>query len=512
MVDFVLALRAAPFAEVVAAYVVPRPAAEAAQPPLSMRLYAALDRALLAEAPEALRPRPLEGIVPLALRPGGLEAAPEGARLADALLAELAENELDVVVALETGPLVAQGTPARHGLWSAEAPAEGDAFAPGFWEVLQGQEVTPATLWQVNGQRTPLYHAVTRTRPFSAHRNQEVYGREVAAALLHRLHALYAGGPLAPAPAPTVAAATPLDDAFGPLVQLVARNTREALRRLFKHDQWSIAYTFGEPGAWRAAQPRAPVFLHPPADRFWADPFPIVRDGRTYLFLEEFVYTNRPLQQGQGHISIAEIGPEGLREGPIPVLERPYHCSYPFVFTWRGELFLLPETALRGALELYRCTRFPDAWTLEAVLMPDTRAADATLLELDGRWWMFVSLEEGDAVDFDKLYLFYADTPLGPWQPHRGNPVKSDVRAARPAGRLFREGGALYRPAQDCSKRYGYAISINRITHLNPTRFAEVEVAKIYPDWAERLLAVHTFNEWGDLSVVDCRLSHPRLF
>ena len=43
--------------------------------------------------------------------------------------------------------------------------------------------------------------------------------------------------------------------------------------------------------------------------------------------------------------------------------------------------------------------------------------------------------------------------------------VKSDVRGSRPAGALFEWNGDVYRPAQDSSGRYGYAISINRIAN-----------------------------------------------
>ena len=34
-------------------------------------------------------------------------------------------------------------------------------------------------------------------------------------------------------------------------------------------------------------------------------------------------------------------------------------------------------------------------------------------------------------------HVFHADSPFGPFTPHRRNPVKSDVRSARPAGKLF---------------------------------------------------------------------------
>src|SRR5690606_24256465 len=115
-------------------------------------------------------------------------------------------------------------------------------------------------------------------------------------------------------------------------------------------------------------------------------------------------------------------------------------------------------------------------WTLEGVLLDDIHAADATLHEIDGRWWMFVCSSAKGQHNWDELHLYHADSPMGPWAPHRRNPVKIDVRSARPAGRLFATDG-LYRPAQDCSVRYGYATAINRIRALSPSEFREETVS-----------------------------------
>ena len=46
-----------------------------------------------------------------------------------------------------------------------------------------------------------------------------------------------------------------------------------------------------------------------------------------------------------------------------------------------------------------------------------------------------VGIEGGEA--HDELHLYSAPGILGPWKPHPRNPVKSDVRSARPAGRVY---------------------------------------------------------------------------
>jgi hypothetical protein len=99
---------------------------------------------------------------------------------------------------------------------------------------------------------------------------------------------------------------------------------------------------------------------------------------------------------------------------------------------------------------------------------------------------------------------------VGPWTPHRQNPIKSDVRSARPAGRIFERRGQFYRPAQDCSARYGYAVSINHILQLNPDTYQEAEVDKILPDWGPNVVGVHTLNQAGSVTVIDCLVRRRR--
>ena len=86
------------------------------------------------------------------------------------------------------------------------------------------------------------------------------------------------------------------------------------------------------------------------------------------------------------------------------------------------------------------------------------------------------------------------------------------MRGSRPAGGLFEWNDEVYRPAQDSSGRYGYAISINRITQLDHDGFQEETVSNILPDWSKGLVATHTISIAGDLTVVDCLIKRSRWF
>lgn len=274
-----------------------------------------------------------------------------------------------------------------------------------------------------------------------------------------------------------------------------------------RRDQWFVAYTIGRCQEMSESFHDVKLML-PPKDRFWADPFPIEHDGEYFIFIEEVEHRN-----GKGYISVIRMNPDGGWQQPVKVLDKAYHLSHPFVFRWQGEYYMIPESAANKTIELYRCRSFPLEWELEKVLLNDVQAVDATVAEIDGLWWLFTNVAAVDGASTnDELHLFYADTPLGPWVPHRRNPVKSDVRSARPAGALFRWKGALYRPAQDSSVAYGQAISINRVERLTPTEFVETEASKVLPLWHRNLSRNHTLNHAGALTVIDGLRQTRRLF
>lgn len=238
----------------------------------------------------------------------------------------------------------------------------------------------------------------------------------------------------------------------------------------------------------------------PPKDRYWADPFVYFRDDKHYIFMEEV-----PLKTKKGHIAVIEIDKDGTTKPPITILEKPFHLSYPFLLEWEGELYMIPESSQNQTIDVYKCTRFPDKWEHYKTLFDGVQAADTTLFQHNGKWWLFVNIRAYSGYpNWDELFLFYADHPFSDqWVSHPKNPVISDVRRARPAGKIFKSDGLIYRPSQNCSKRYGYGLKLNQIVTLNETEYKEVEVSSIEPLWDKKIKSVHTFNFDHGISVID---------
>jgi hypothetical protein len=238
-----------------------------------------------------------------------------------------------------------------------------------------------------------------------------------------------------------------------------------------------------------------------PGDRFYADPF-LVPDGeRLWLFFEDAERAS-----GKGVIRCADVCSDGSLGESHVVLDRAYHLSYPFVFRWDGAWFMLPETSGSRSVELWRAVQFPWQWKLERPLLEDVHAVDPTLVEHEGRLWLFAGVSESGGAAQDELFLYSADDLLGDWRPHPGNPVVSDVRHARPAGPLFREDGVLHRPGQDCSGAYGSAFWIHRVERLDERAYRETPVRRIEADWHPGLTATHTLHRAGGFDAIDGRL------
>ena len=436
----------------------------------------------------------------------------------------------DLDVAVRFGFRIIKGDAlriARYGVWSYH---HGDNLVnrggpAGFWEVMEDADVTGSVLQRLteeldNGQ--VLYRSFSPTSRFSVAKNQADLFWSSTTVLPRVLEDLHRHGP------------TVLEECDGrsswhaysnrlyvvpknrEMARLLARLARrylaERLRNTLAFDQWFVAFRTRREAPAGVSVPDSGYYrftkLIPPPDRFWADPFVAEHEGRRFVFVEEFLY-----RANRGHVSVFEIDPAGKAIGPVPVLERDYHLSYPFVFEWEGSHYMIPETHANRQIELFRADRFPYEWVFDRVLIPDIRAVDATLAQIDNRWWLFASVASSPGMPWNDLWLFHAQTPLGPWTPHRRNPVKSDTRTARPAGRPFAWRGKLYRPAQDCSRRYGHSIVINEIRRIDPAEFWETEVSRISPNWTDGLLATHTINASNTVTVIDglrSRLGRPR--
>lgn len=404
-------------------------------------------------------------------------------------------------------PVVAPGDPAPGPAWRFETSGGGALDLPlsaaRAWE--RPPYAMPVRLVSARGE--VLGEAVIGTRV-----GFDALVEKALATMLCLLRAALDGraGPTAgPAPAAARSPGSLHLALAGGRVRHAAHRWRDRL--LAEH--WAIGVVAQPAGALLDGEPLGPVaWVHPGPFDDLADPHPW--PGTDRVLCEEM-----PLDPpgAPGRILWLDLAGDPADAGrPASprvaagaiVLAGDMHRSYPGASVWEdGEVLLLPETPARGETTIHR---LGDDGSLAPIcrVAPELRIADPTLFWHGDRAW--IAYTDLDIGAHDNLCLLHAPGPRGPWTPHRGNPVKLDIRSARPAGPVLRHRGALYRPAQDCARWYGAAVVLNRVEVLTTELFREVPVRRIEPPAGRFPHGLHTLAADGARLFVDGKRLAPR--
>lgn len=204
--------------------------------------------------------------------------------------------------------------------------------------------------------------------------------------------------------------------------------------------------------------------------KFVADPF-LLRDGASwYLFFEVY---NLATEQGDLAVATGGGGRDWVYQGII--LDEPFHLSYPYVFRWEGDTFLVPETFEAESIRLYKAVDFPRQWEFVSTLVEGGDFVDPSLAFFNDTWWLFASTTGNET-----LFLFYSDDLEGPWVEHPLSPIVSgDKHSARPSGRVLVHEDRIYRFANDVNPPRGLnQVWAFEITTLTRTEYEEARVGR----------------------------------
>lgn len=198
-----------------------------------------------------------------------------------------------------------------------------------------------------------------------------------------------------------------------------------------------------------------------------ADPF-MVRSGDTwYMFFEVMNSLNQ-----QGDIGCA-TSQDGLNwQYQRIVLDEPFHLSYPYVFQWEAQFYMIPESSKADAVRLYRAEKFPYSWAYVSTLITGA-FLDNCIFYTNETWWMLACSKPNS---HDELRLFFADNLIGPWTEHPQSPIiRGEATKAQSAGRVLMLDGKIIRFAQDSAKTYGKKVRAFIITDISRTNYSERE-------------------------------------
>ena len=270
---------------------------------------------------------------------------------------------------------------------------------------------------------------------------------------------------------------------------------REELRA---HEEWNLGVLYQPIQALLEEKPNLNVrWLPAPSTvSFRADPFGYMDpEGNLNVLYEKY-------DRATGIGAIHRIRPkrDNVLKRSRTMLSLSTHLSYPYVVEHEGTVYVIPENAAGGGVDLYRVDASNEALEL-VTRMLDVPLFDPTVFQHEGRWWLMGTLAPLTNVH---LVAYHAPSLQGPYSPHALNPIKADLRSARPAGTPFLHEGKLYRPSQDSEESYGHRVVINHVQELTPTAFREEAVKTIGPIngsyWNKGL---HTISAVGDITLVD---------
>jgi hypothetical protein len=151
-------------------------------------------------------------------------------------------------------------------------------------------------------------------------------------------------------------------------------------------------------------------------------------------------------------------------------LKENVHLSYPYVFKWENEFYMIPESVGIYEIRLYKAERFPYDWKLVKTLIKGNYF-DSSIVRYQDKWWLFTSDRN------DVLHLFSSDELTGKWVEHPKSPIVfQNPEAARGGGRLIVIEDKIYRFAQDCRQMYGHRVNAFEIKKISETDYQEIEV------------------------------------
>lgn len=245
--------------------------------------------------------------------------------------------------------------------------------------------------------------------------------------------------------------------------------------------------------------------------RYLADPFGLHQGGTLHVFVEAYDYRTKHAVIERHALRADNLAWQGCHT----VLAQPFHLSYPLVLAHGGEVFMVPESHQAGEIALYRAQDASlDRWVRECALLPGVPGAEASLVQYQGRWWMFYTVVGAKKRDKRELHIAHSPRLTGPWQALPGNPVLVDMAGARPGGTPFiASDGALVLPVQDCSQTYGGALRQLRFERLSP------QAAPVFSHLPTRLTGdlasrdhtegLHTLSACGERTLLDVkRIDH----
>lgn len=231
-----------------------------------------------------------------------------------------------------------------------------------------------------------------------------------------------------------------------------------------------------------------------PKERWFADPFVLdVTEDEILLLVEDFSYATQ-----KGIISLLHINREQREiSARKELLELPTHLSFPAIWRKDGHVYVYPESAKSGKLDLYEYDAKKEELKFVKTICDDV-VWDSYITEAFGEPMMFTAAKNDFQLDIYR------------WDEKKARfiscqQIVSEKPNSRMGGAVFEYKGDMYYPAQNCERNYGGAIDIKKLKVESGKLKVEGVVKHIESMNKRYPMGLHTFNEYKDMVVIDVK-------
>ena len=264
-----------------------------------------------------------------------------------------------------------------------------------------------------------------------------------------------------------------------------------------KNNRYQVGF---QKTTWGYLEYRKSIYIENEKGTFNADPFVVEKDNKNYCFVECFNYAEK-----KAKINVYELSEKGyVFLGTA--LEESFHLSFPFIFEFNNEFYMVPESSKNRDIRLYKCQNFPLKWELQEILIDDIDAADTMIFQKNNKWWMMTNEDPLKLNNHNyQMNIYYSDNLLnGEWISHKNNPIIMDANSARNAGLLLDEDN-VFRVSQAFGfyKKYGENFSINKIELIDVNSYSEKTFSSHTKFFDNNILGSHHLHSNNIFSVFD---------
>ena len=284
---------------------------------------------------------------------------------------------------------------------------------------------------------------------------------------------------------------------FHYFILFILKLSNKIFRKLFpKQRIWSIYFSRT---SFKDLKFKKAVKIKNPIGKWFADPFIYTFKKSSFIYFEEF---NE--KDNIGSISCIELLKDNSYKYLGQVIKEKFHLSYPFLFDFNGEIYMVPESSQDNSIRLYKCESFPLKWTYQYNLIDNINAADTNIFFHDNKYWITTNVDPTNKGDQNSiLNCYYSDSPISKeWIEHNNNPIQFR-NGARNAGYVNNKN---IRISQKFSfNEYGKSLQISEIEELNINSYKEKKLHEIYPKFFKNASGIHHLSSNDEYTVFDVK-------